>query len=252
MGLSVRLDPGLSFREVFKGLFAGSKPSTSEPEPPSPEMMKASLEDVDGWLSIKLRTGTCTKLLKEQLALHGLALGELNAGLRYYFQPYDIFTVIENIESNRHASEKPFTGALRGLYHAHHSKASFIAENALRNWDWKVRQSGISEHEYMEHLATELFQQRMAKGISQDEAAKNLMAEIGYKELISGIEGPFNKTGEWLIYAEDGGRNIYLTLAFHTEGDANILNKLEPCYQEFPSLRNIVGVRDSSNPNGAV
>ncbi len=240
MGLKVQIAEGLSLRVVFEAHFAGSKFDLPERERATPDGLKAALQDVDGWLSIKLRGGRCSRLLREQLSRHSLALGEVYSGLRYYFEPYDIYSVIESIENGRSHSEKPFTGGLRGLFHAHHSKSFFMAENAWRNWNRKVRESGLCEHDYMEKRATELLQERISKGMSQANAEKNLLKDIAYIELMAGIEGPQRKTGEWLIYAKREGIHYYLTLAFHTEGDDNILKKMEPCFQELEFLRKAV------------
>jgi hypothetical protein len=252
LGLKVRIDPELSLRTVFESLFAGSRASLAEEEEAWPEKLEAAVADVEGWLSIKLTDGKCSRLLKEQLARHSVALGEVYSGLRYYYEPYNIYTVIENIENGRQVSDKPFTAGLRGLYHAHHSMAFFMAENALRNWNRKVRESGLPEHDYMEKRASELLMQRMETGMPQETAAKDLLKEIAYVELMAGIEGPQPKTGEWLIYAKHAGINYYLALAFHTEGDDNILKRMRPCFQEFEFLRNIVSLRKNVDDEVAV
>jgi hypothetical protein len=45
-------------------------------------------------------------------------------------------------------------------------------------------------------------------------------------------------TGEWIIYAQCGGRNYYLCLASHQEGDAEIFERIKNgCMAEFPFLR---------------
>ena len=178
--------------------------------------------------------------MREQLARHSLALGEVCSGLRYYFEPFDLYCVMENIENGDTALEKQFSGGLRGLYHAHHSKAFFMAENAWRNWNRKVSGSGLNEHDYLEKRATELLQARMANGLPQADAEKELLKEIAYGELMEGIEGPQGKTGEWLIYAKHDEINYYLTIAYHTEGDSNILKKIEPCLEEFQFLKDSV------------
>jgi hypothetical protein len=191
-------------------------------------------------------------LLREQLARHSLALGQVHGGLRYYFEPYDIYWVMEEVERGNKNLEKPFSGRLRGLYHVHHSKAFFIGENVWRKWNQKVKKSGLSEHDYLEKRATELLEKRMRNGLLPADAQKNLLKDIAYTELMEGVDSPRGKTGEWIIYAKYEQVNYFLALSFHNEGDENILEEIAPCLDEFPFLKSIVHIRGESNGDTAV
>jgi hypothetical protein len=47
-------------------------------------------------------------------------------------------------------------------------------------------------------------------------------------------------TGEWIIYAQREGRNFYLCLAKHDDGDEKIREKIERiCLWEFPFLKTL-------------
>ena len=51
-------------------------------------------------------------------------------------------------------------------------------------------------------------------------------------------------TGEWIVFAKHEGENYYLTLAYHGEDNAEILNRLETCRSEFSFLSNAQGDRE--------
>jgi hypothetical protein len=44
-------------------------------------------------------------------------------------------------------------------------------------------------------------------------------------------------TGEWIIFAKHEGRNYYLCLAQHNEGDTAIFERVQKCIDEFSFLR---------------
>ena len=48
-------------------------------------------------------------------------------------------------------------------------------------------------------------------------------------------------TGEWIIYAQHEGRNYYLCLADHNDGDDRIRAQIdEICVAEFPFLKDLL------------
>jgi hypothetical protein len=50
-------------------------------------------------------------------------------------------------------------------------------------------------------------------------------------------------TGEWIVYAQHEGRNYYLCLALHDEGDAAIFDRIRNgCIGEFPFLQPELGL----------
>ena len=50
-------------------------------------------------------------------------------------------------------------------------------------------------------------------------------------------------TGEWIVYAQNEGKNYYLCLALHDEGDAAIFDRIkEGCIGEFPFLESQLGL----------
>jgi hypothetical protein len=43
-------------------------------------------------------------------------------------------------------------------------------------------------------------------------------------------------TGEWIVYADIGSLNYYLTLATHREPDSAVRERVRSCFAEFPEL----------------
>jgi hypothetical protein len=59
-------------------------------------------------------------------------------------------------------------------------------------------------------------------------------------------------TGEWIVYAQHEGRNYYLCLALHDEGDAAIFDRIKNgCIGEFPFLQSQLGLRPPFGGNSA-
>lgn len=53
-------------------------------------------------------------------------------------------------------------------------------------------------------------------------------------------------TGQWIVYAQHEGRNYYLCLALHDEGDAAIFGRIKNgCVGEFPFLHSQLGFASS-------
>lgn len=54
-------------------------------------------------------------------------------------------------------------------------------------------------------------------------------------------------TGEWLVFSKEAAGNIYLCMATHTTGDANIYNKVAYCCErQFPLLEPFASNRRAS------
>jgi hypothetical protein len=59
-------------------------------------------------------------------------------------------------------------------------------------------------------------------------------------------------TGQWIVYAQHEGRNYYLCLALHDEGDAAIFGRIKNgCIGEFPFLQSQLGLRPPAGGNSA-
>ena len=78
----------------------------------------------------------------------------------------------------------------------------------------------------------------------------HLPPEVVSRNLANAVVGVYAErsraqslTGEWIVYAQHGGRNYYLCLALHDEGDAAIFDRIKSgCVGEFPFLRSQLGL----------
>jgi hypothetical protein len=243
---SLLIDPTLSVRNLMREFFGHSPYANSAAESASEESMRQSRKDVEGWLALKLRRGKCSRLLVGQLAQQNLTLGVLRNGLRFYFEPNDIYAVIEKLEKGGRRGKRYRKGLLHGFRRARHSSISFLMENALRSWDQKVKDSGLSEDAYLTSLIAAPARELVRNGFSASEAALQAVRDIVYRELVGNTKGLFHKARGWLVYALHEGGNCYLTLAIHREADGSILDRLKPCTEEFEFLKEIGGVPKTS------
>jgi len=98
-------DPSISMESILESI---SSRSIGVPSTPSRDDLDRSIEDVKGWLSIKLRTGKCSTVLIRQIAQHNLGLGETYLGAMHYYQPFDTYLEIEALEAGKGRKPKPF------------------------------------------------------------------------------------------------------------------------------------------------
>ena len=222
----------------FRELEALSDPAQPAGREPSTAELQESANDVREWLKIKLRTGKCSQLVVTQIARHNLSLGEKFDGHTFYFQPYEIYSEIESLETGS-SRGRAFSQGLAGLYHTHHSRTVFITKNLLRQWKARVQTSGLSEREYLMNQIKATLPELTARGLSQSEAVQRVLPTIAYKELMDSVGSP-TKTGEWLIYAISENTNYYLTLAYHKEPVPDIWARVEQCLTDFPFLKTLL------------
>lgn len=81
----------------------------------------------------------------------------------------------------------------------------------------------------------------------------HLPPEVVSRDLANAVVGLYAErsrdqclTGEWIVYAQHKGRNHYLCLALHDEGDAAIFERIKNgCVSEFPFLQSQLGLGSS-------
>jgi hypothetical protein len=140
-------DSNISMKSILQSIPSSIQNSGSGQVAERPANLDTSIEVVRGWLSIKLKTGKCSRVLIDQIALHNLSLGETYMGMRYYYQPFDIYSAIEALEEGKGIEAKPFRkrSRLHGLLHVHHNCTQFIycvsrcAPDRERFYKWSTR-----------------------------------------------------------------------------------------------------------------
>jgi len=74
---------------------------------------------------------------------------------------------------------------------------------------------------------------------------KEMISELAHRVAHESVEERANSnklTGEWIVFAKEGGNNYYLCLNTHNAGDQQIADRIkEHCLREFPFLSTYVG-----------
>jgi len=176
--------------------------------------------DVDGWLDeVKLKTGKCSGLLRNEIA-EGMRQRTISA-----FAVYDEIGQMEGSDPPRRTGTtpaEPLKHELNGLMHKHYKTSSLpdFKKNITNHWKDKNNK--------IEH-------RRIQSELRRDGHAGKAAHEIvlgGYQARHCANE----MTGEWIVYAEIGGVNYYLTLAAHKEPNSAVKERVRSCFAEFPDL----------------
>lgn len=223
---------------------------TNEPEATDDQnLVKDFLNDLTNRLKVKLiADGKVSNVLMKQLLIHHRQVGEKYViqndnkefiTVKEFFQSREILDLIELLENESCTiKQKPFKGKyLNEFMHVHHgayaSKGYSAVKNCLDYWYYK----GIFKEGKNAELQSLL-----------DESEYDLGARMYQKAIFSKIKNGL--TGEWLIYKKYQGKNYYLCLAKHDEGDKNIYkNKVLPCLDDFPELKDALneGIKTVEN-----
>jgi len=149
---------------------------------------------------------------------------------------FRIFKELEIIEGispgpSRMKEAAPLTGQiLEGLWHKHFTSSRFILQNIAAYWRGReVPSVSLSQ------LGSDADREALRGYVSR-------MIGDAYRAR----ESENKLTGEWIVFAKQDGKNYYLTLAYHTEGDANIWLRCRNCSSEFPDLKIIQSDRSGS------
>lgn len=176
--------------------------------------------EIDGWLDqLKLKTGKCSVLLRDQLA-EGMRRRTIDV-----FAVYDEIDQMEGSDPPRRTGTKPaapLKWELSGLMHKHYKVASLasFALNQKNHWLRSENQTKLDE---------------IVNGFCRDGHAGKLAHEL-VLGAHTGRHAADQMTGEWIIYAVVAGMKYYLTLASHSEPDAAVQERARSCFGEFPEV----------------
>jgi len=148
--------------------------------------------------------------------------------------PQDILEELVNLENgDGNTQTKPATEfrrpLLAGLWHKHFFCHHFLVQN-IQN-----ALKGGKLHELINNVMDP----------SKATINKEMISELAHRVTNEPVENRANAkrlTGEWIIFAKNGGMNYYLCLNTHKTGDHEIANRIrDHCVREFSFLANIVG-----------
>jgi hypothetical protein len=115
---------------------------------------------------------------------------------------------------------------LLGFWHKHFFQAKFLLKNLRNEWSPKNPQFVSVVDEFCRDAHVGKFTHEAVIGLYE--------RRCGFGTI----------TGEWIVYAPIGGRNLYLTLGKHGEEQA-VLENIKRCVHEFPDLQSVLD-RDQS------
>jgi len=142
----------------------------------------------------------------------------------------EILDSVENLEAGEpHSGIKPATQfknlPLKGLWHKHFFSAQFLMLNIAN----ALGKNGVQK------LVTEIFDEKQSPTITQE-----MIDELAHRVTHEPVEARDNDgkiTGEWIIFAKNGGKNYYLSVNTHAAGDQFIYDRIaEHCIRDFPDL----------------
>jgi len=150
--------------------------------------------------------------------------------MEFGVSPRDILKSINNLEAGElHSGIKPATAfrnpPLKGLWHKHFFAAHFLVNNI----SLALGKNGL------EMLVEEVMDPKKSSVITL-EMIEELAHRVAH-EPIEKRDQQGKMTGEWVIFAKNGGKNFYLCLNTHDAGDQFIYDRItEHCVKEFPDL----------------
>jgi hypothetical protein len=181
--------------------------------------------DVDGWLNeVKLKTGKCSRLLRNEIA-EGIRQRTISA-----FAVYNEIGQMEGSDPPRRTGTKPaepLEGELSGLRHRHYKTSPMEDFRLNIKNHWKERSSKTQRRK-----------------IESDFRRDGHAGKAAHEIVLGGYQARHRAnqmTGEWIVYAEVGGVNYYLTLAIHKEPVSAVKERVRSCFAEFPELQAQLG-----------
>ena len=222
--------PNIPFALVFR---PGETPMQVKPEHDN------ALAEIAEHLSFHAPGAGFSLLFRTQLAWNLRRRYCAYSGKPHLFHVHSILDEVAHLDRGRPTRTKrheAMSGELAGFWHKHFLDPQFLARNLRdefeRNFDryWHRDFAPLFEAET----------RRPVYGSEVDDLFAKLFAHtmvIDPFEDRSGLRSRQAKprmTGEWIIYAHDGNRRIYLTLALHSETNESIIERLRATSEEFP------------------
>ena len=198
--------------------------------------------DVREHLGLKLTTGACATRFLYELAGHWCRMPQSFGGKPLLVHVHAVIDQIgemeraQNSQAVKTKAASRFNGrTLGGLWHQHWFQASFMPQN-LANEMEKHGESLIIKR---------LIERYGRDGWDSRTIDKEMVGLLVHASVFDALEHRASNnaraansrlTGEWIVFAKAGGRNIYLTLGGHEEPDEAILERCLPAAREFREL----------------
>lgn len=155
----------------------------------------------------------------------------------FYNEPIHIGMVTDEISSLEGLQKPTHTKdesrfnrePLKGLYKKHFFNPRYIPKNLSNHFGIGTNKTNSRFYKLIKDIAGD-------KGYLTKNDAQILAQKFVWDGYLDRKKAG-KLTGEWMIYAKYGGKNHYLTLALHDEGDQIIYDRiLKNCRDDFPYL----------------
>jgi len=178
---------------------------------------------------------------ESNLAFHGLELKRISSifvAQIYRLERNRVLNTFEILDEIKHfeglkrststGNERPFNGpVLRGLHKKHFTDARFILKNIGIHLGYENGKMAR-----LDRIIRQAFERNTSGYVDDD-----FINYITHHTTVGAYEDRTRKglTGEWIIFKKHQGKNYYLTLAAHNEGDESIRRRVEMAYEfDFP------------------
>ena len=156
-------------------------------------------------------------------------------------QPYLLNLAIEAIEEKIPALSQYKTLLLKpfekrelkkmALHHLHHSQLSNFSYLAATQGIRNAALESLRKLSDMDHDIKQEDHFDPVKFSEEDFCKLATFATSGMHQSTS-----FIPTGDWIVLKRYEEKNYYLCLAIHEEDDKEIMERIKPCYEQFPEL----------------
>lgn len=195
-------------------------------------------------VSVSISREELRRYAESNLAFHGLGLDRISSifiAQIYRLERNRVLNTFEILDEVKHleglkrststGKERPFNGpVLKGLHKKHFTDARFVLKNIGIHLGYE---NGKTAH--LDRIIRQAFERNTSGYVDDD-----FINYVAHHTTVGAYEERARKslTGEWIVFKKRQGKNYYLTLAAHDEGDESIRHRVEIAYEfDFPFLQ---------------
>ncbi len=231
------------------------------PQQLSHELDRA-IAELDEELAYLAPAAGFSTLLRAQLAWNRCGNYCLYSRQPRLFNVHAVMDEISYLEgrgrTTRTKAQAEFSGPLKGFWHKHFFDTQFMLRNFINELENEDNFGRLWYRDFVP--AFEAVTGKPWVGTEFNDDVAKLLAHVvtirAYEQR-AGIRKPGNAsrmTGEWIVYAYDGSRRVYLTLALHSERQDSQIARLRQAAEEFPFVAERLDAAEAqiaNNPKGS-
>lgn len=192
-------------------------------------------EIIDGIIQSTLKSGTISRLLRNQLVVNCAGISERDGEKFKLFEAEAILHTIGFLEEGKalrtRGPNQVKKGSLVGLWKAHFFQASFLPQNILNENSGNRGMSRIVNAIRNRHGSFPV-----DKKIDQEDI--HLITKALVSDALDEKSSKGDLTGEHIFFAKSDKRNYYLFIEDHSATDAQRIQAAQAALQDFPEIQN--------------